>query len=94
MVQEPDDIEVELRQKVDESLEGTPDLASMFELAEHLVAKNRQEEAVSILLDVVAIDRNWNERKAQKLVTDIFKQLGSSNQVVIDGRKKLSKILF
>ena len=66
----------------------------MFQLAEHLIAKNRSEEAVDILLDIVAIDRNWQDRKAQKLVTDVFKKLGSANEVTIKGRKKLSKILF
>jgi putative thioredoxin len=66
----------------------------MFQLAEHLISKNRSEEAVDILLDIIAIDRNWQERKAQKLVTDLFKKLGSANEVTIKGRKKLSKILF
>ena len=42
MVQEPDDIESELRQKMDDSIVANkPDLPAMFELAEHLVAKNR-----------------------------------------------------
>ena len=69
-------------------------IEKMYELAEHLIAKNRAEEAVDLLLDIVAIDRNWEERKAQKLVTDVFKKLGSANEVTVKGRKKLSKILF
>jgi len=66
----------------------------MFELADHLSQKNRKEESVEILLDMVAIDRNWENRKAQKLLTDIFKQLGASNEVTVKGRKTLSKLLF
>ena len=36
-----------------------PDLEVMFDLANHLVDKNRLEESTEILLDMVAIDRNW-----------------------------------
>ena len=45
----------------------------MQDLAEHLVAKNRKEEAAELLLESVAIDRNWNGRSAQNLLTDILK---------------------
>jgi thioredoxin-like negative regulator of GroEL len=50
-----------------------PDLQVMQDLAEHLVAKNRKEEAAELLLESVAIDRNWNGRSAQNLLTDILK---------------------
>ena len=36
-----------------------PDLEVMFDLAKHLEDKNRLEESTEILLDMVAIDRNW-----------------------------------
>ena len=52
----PDDKELELR-KVLETSDGSLD--QMFELADHLISKNRAEEAVDLLLDIVAIDRNW-----------------------------------
>ena len=45
----------------------------MYDLANHLIAKNRLEESVDLLLDIVAIDRNWNSRAAQTKVTDVFK---------------------
>lgn len=53
----------------------------MYDLAEHLIDKNRLEESINILLDIIAIDRNWNKRAAQTKVTDVFKQLGSTNAV-------------
>ncbi len=46
------------------------------------------------MLQILAIDRNWSERKAYKLLMDIFGKVGSGNEVVIKARKKLSKILF
>ena len=66
----------------------------MQDLALHLVDKNRLEEAITILLDSVAIDRNWGNKKAQNLLTDVFKKAGSSSDLVKEGRKKLSKLLF
>jgi len=77
-----------------EETSAGPDLQDMFDLANHLIDKNRLEESIDILLDIVAIDRNWNSRAAQTKVTDVFKKLGSTNEVVKEGRKKLGKLLF
>ena len=66
----------------------------LYEISQHLIGKNRLEESVNILLDMVAIDRNWKDRAAQKLLTDVFKKLGSTNEIAMQGRKKLSKLLF
>lgn len=71
-----------------------PNLQVMFDLAKHLNDKNRHEEAIDLLLDIIAIDRNWNQRIAQKFINDIFKKLGAANEVTIKKRKQLSKLLF
>ena len=63
----------------------------MIELAEYLRGKRRYEEAINLLLDTLIIDRNAG---GHKLLTDIFKELGSSNELVTSGRKKMSKLLF
>jgi thioredoxin-like negative regulator of GroEL len=39
-------------------------------------------------------ERNWGENKAQKLLLSIFEKLGSVNSLVIDGRKKMQRILY
>ena len=97
LVAEPDDKEVELRAQVNEfhsNPKVKPDLEILYELACHLIDKNRPEEAIDLLLEVIAIDRNWNDRTAQKKLTDLFKKLGSSNEVVQKARKTLSSLLF
>lgn len=94
LVAEPDEKEIELRKSLDNDPSVKPDLQQMFDLASHLIDKNRPDEAIKLLLDVIAIDRNWNERKAQTMLTDLFKKLGSSNEMVKEGRKTLSKLLF
>lgn len=40
------------------------------------------------------VDRNWGENKAQKLLISIFTKLGSANSMVIEGRKKMQRILY
>ena len=71
-----------------------PNLEDLFDLATHLHGKNRMEEAIELLLEIIAIDRNWNQRAAQTKLTDVFKQLGATTEIVKEGRKKLSKLLF
>ena len=92
MVELPDDLEQNLKQQMEES--NGANVEVMFELAKHLNGKNRHEEAIDLLLDVIAIDRNWNQRAAQKLINDIFKKLGAANELTIKKRKQLSKLLF
>ena len=52
----PDEAENSLRERITASPD---DLPSYFELAELLVGKNRGEEAIPLLLDILSIDRNW-----------------------------------
>lgn len=87
----PDEKETALRSK----LEAAPDnLDTYFELAELLIEKNRGEEAITLLLDIVAIDRNWQEKKANNLLMEVFKKLGQTNEAVKKGRKRLANIMF
>jgi len=56
-----------------------------FELAGHYYKKGKFEEAIDHSLDSIAIDRNWNDQKAYKLLLEIFKELGNSNELVLAG---------
>ena len=87
----PDDIELELRKKVEAEPE---DLDTYYKLAELLVEKNRGEEAIPLLLDIVAIDRNWNDKLAYNKLMEVFAKLGSANEAVKKGRSKLANIMF
>ncbi len=93
---EPDDKEQDLlvRLASSEDKSGKPDLAIMLELGRYFKDKNRHEDAIAILMDGVAIDRNWESRAFQGELNEIFKFLGSSNELVKTSRKKLSKLLF
>ena len=52
------------------------------------------EEAIKTLLEIIQIDRNWNNKAANDLLKQIFGYLGSDNELTIQGRKNLANILF
>lgn len=49
--------------------------------------KNKIQEAIDSCLQIVKIDRNWNNKAAYNLLIEIFNKLGASNEIVIKARK-------
>ena len=45
-------------------------------------------------MEIVAIDRNWNDKEAYKMLIEVFGKVGTANEIVIKARKRLAKILF
>lgn len=52
------------------------------------------EKAVNTLIEILKVDRNWNNKNALNLLLKIFSFLGANSKVSIEGKKSLSKILF
>ena len=65
-----------------------------LDLAKLLVAKGENENAINELLEIVEVDAKWNDGAARKQLIEIFNILGNENILVIEGRKKLSSMLF
>ena len=81
--------------KLLESLEKTPNNHQIrFDIALNLMAKGEHQDAISHLLYIIEKDKMWNDEAARKNLLEIFNALGPSNEVAIEGRKKLSSILF
>ncbi len=70
------------------------DLNSRYQLAVLQFENSEYEEAIKTLLEIVKIDRNWNNKSAIDLLKQIFSFLGSDNKLTIEGRKGLTKILY
>ncbi|MBN8968651.1 MAG: thioredoxin [Rhizobiales bacterium] len=70
------------------------DHQARFDLATALNAKNRREEAAGHLLDIVKRDRKWNDDGARKQLVQFFEAWGPNDDATIEGRKRLSTILF
>ena len=50
--------------------------------------------AISHFLFIIEKDRMWNDEAPRKNLLEIFNALGPADELAIEGRKKLSSILF
>jgi putative thioredoxin len=81
----------ELEEKV---LADPLDHQARFDLAGALNAKGKRAEAVEHLLAIVKRDRKWNDDGARKALVQFFDAWGPTDAATVEGRKKLSSILF
>jgi putative thioredoxin len=81
----------ELEQKV---AADPADLQARFDLAVALNGKGRRHDAVDQLIDIVRRNRQWNEDGARKQLVQFFEAWGPTDEATIDGRRRLSSILF
>ncbi|MCT4371145.1 co-chaperone YbbN [Yangia mangrovi] len=70
------------------------DLQARFDLAQALYANGQTEEAVNQLLDLFRRDREWNQGAAKTQLFTIFEALKPNDPVVLNGRRKLSSMIF
>ena len=70
------------------------DYQARFDLAAALNAKGKRAEAADHLIAIVKRDRKWNEDGARKQLVQFFEAWGPTDPATIDGRKRLSSILF
>ena len=70
------------------------DHQTRFDLAVALNSKGRRSEAVDHLIEVVKRDRKWNDDGARKQLVQFFEVWGPTDEATINGRKRLSSILF
>ncbi len=65
-----------------------------FDLAQALYANGDAEGAVDHLLELFKRDREWNEDAAKTQLFTIFDALKPNDPVVLNGRRKLSSMIF
>ena len=70
------------------------DFQSRLDLAMAYWAANQKQEAIDELLDMIKLDRNWNEAAARQQLLKFFEALGFADPLSVAGRKRLSTILF
>src|SRR5665213_1788675 len=70
------------------------DHQARFDLATALNANGKRNEAADHLLVIVKRDRKWNEDGARKQLVQFFEAWGPNDPTTIEGRKRLSSILF
>lgn len=76
-------------------VEAEPDdHQARFDLAQALYAKGDAEGAVAQLLDLFRRDREWNDGAARAQLFTIFDALKPNDPVALNGRRKLSSMIF
>jgi len=81
----------ELEQKV---AANPLDHQARFDLALALNGKGQRLEALEQLISIVRRDRKWNDDGARKQLVQLFDAWGPTDEATIEGRKRLSSILF
>jgi putative thioredoxin len=81
----------ELEQKV---AANAADHQARFDLALALNAAGKRAAALDHLIAIVKRDRKWNEDGARKQLVQLFDAWGPTDEATVDGRKRLSSILF
>jgi putative thioredoxin len=81
----------ELRARV----EANPkDFEARFALAQALFAGGDKEGGVDHLLDIIRMNRAWNEEAARKELVKFFEAMGPTDPLTLSARRRLSSLLF
>jgi putative thioredoxin len=81
--------------ELEQKLAANPaDHQTRFDLAIALNAKGDRLSAADHLLDIVKRDRKWNDDGARKQLVQFFEAWGGADEATVEGRKRLSSILF
>ncbi len=70
------------------------DLQARFDLATALHAEGHVQDAVDQLLEVFRRDREWNDGAAKAQLFKIFDALSPKDPIALNGRRKLSSLIF
>ncbi len=77
------------------AVEANPDdLQARFDLAQAMHANGDVEGAVDALLELFRRDRDWNEGAAKTQLFTIFEALKPNDPIMLNGRRKLSSMIF
>ncbi|WP_324752375.1 co-chaperone YbbN [Roseovarius sp. Pro17] len=81
--------------ELEATLEADPaNHQARYDLALALAANGRSGEAVDHLLEIFRCDAEWNEGAAKSQLFTIFDALKPNDPVVLNGRRKLSSMIF
>ena len=70
------------------------DHEARFKLAQALHGSGQVEDAVDQLLELFKRDKEWNDEAAKSQLFVIFEALEPNNPIVLNGRRKLSSLIF
>lgn len=69
-------------------------MQARFDLAMARYGAGDQAGAIDGLLEIVKLDRKWDDDGARKQLVKLFEALGPTDPLTVDGRRSLSSLLF
>jgi len=70
------------------------DHQARFDLAVALNARGNRKAALDHLIEIVKRDRKWNDEAARRQLVQFFEAWGVNDETTIEGRRRLSSLLF
>lgn len=70
------------------------DLQARYDLAMAYFGADRRQQAADALLEIMRLDRGWNDEQAKKQLLKLFEAFGHTDPVTVATRRKLSALLF
>ena len=70
------------------------DHQARFDLAVALYGGSNSEQAIEELVEIIRRNQTWNDDAAKQQLLKIFETLGFTDPLAVDGRRKLSSVLF
>lgn len=70
------------------------DHQSRYDLALAYHAAGQKENAIDALLEIIQLNRQWEDDAARKQLLELFEAYGPTDEVTVEGRRKLSSLLF
>ena len=86
-VQKVSDLEIKFK-------ENPNDLNTRYEFAKSQIINKDYLEAINNLLFIIENNKGWNNNKAKTELLNIFSLLGDSDPLTMEGRSKLSNLIF
>jgi putative thioredoxin len=91
-IQGTSDVDVEaLKNKIKEN---PKDLQSRYELGLYYQKRGQYQNAIDENLNIIKIDKEWNDRAAKAMLIKIFDSLGPEHPTTLAGRRRLNNIWF
>jgi putative thioredoxin len=82
-------------QELESKVSANPkDMPARFDLAMARYGSGAHEAAIDDLLEMVRLDRQWNDDGARKQLVKFFEALGPTDPLTLYGRRGLSSVLF
>jgi putative thioredoxin len=70
------------------------DHQARIDLSKVYAAHGKKSEALDQLIEAIRRDRKWNEEAARKQLVHLFEAWGPKDPATLEGRRKLSSVLF